>query len=78
MASGKLQKWEVLEMRPKCHYSVTARNHLTGERLKVDLLDIPCTNKTFRIRANGKPAEKVPYGSKTTVLALIRTWLVAH
>jgi hypothetical protein len=50
--------------RPKAHYSVVLKNHQTGERLKVDLVDLPfATRKSFRVRVNGQWAKKLPVAS---------------
>ena len=73
--------------RPKAHYSLVVRNHETGERLKVELVDLPFTEtRRFRLRVNGQWARKVPVArlrfttarqaSKTVVLREIRSWLV--
>ena len=56
--------------RPKTHYSVVVRNHLSGEALRVELVDLPFVGgRSFRLRVNGRWAEKIPVGSKSTVLA---------
>jgi hypothetical protein len=53
--------------RPKAHYSVVAKNHVSGERLKVELIDLPFVmGKRFRLRVNGLWARKVPTASKTS------------
>jgi hypothetical protein len=50
--------------RPKAHYSVVLKNHQTGQRLKVDLVDLPfATRKSFRVRVNGQWAKKLPVAS---------------
>ena len=66
--------------RPKTHYSVVSKNHETGEQLKLELIDLPfSTNtRTFRLRVNGRWAQKLPVASKTTVLRQLRTWWVTH
>jgi hypothetical protein len=39
--------------RPKAHYSLLLKNHQTGERLKLELVDLPfATSKSFRLRVN--------------------------
>jgi hypothetical protein len=40
--------------RPKAHYSLIARNHVSGNRLKVELIDLPFGDgRRFRLRVNG-------------------------
>lgn len=40
--------------RPKTHYSVVVKNHVSGARLKVELIDLPfATERKFRVRVNG-------------------------
>ena len=47
--------------RPKTHYSMLIKNHFTGDRLKVELIDLPFTQgRQFRLRVNGQWARKVP------------------
>jgi hypothetical protein len=58
---------------------VIVKNHRTREKLKVDLIDPPlATVKAFHIRVNGKWAQKVPWASKSKVMAIVRQWLVQH
>ena len=64
--------------RPKIHYSVTVKNHLTGGQLRVELVDLPFGARSFRLRVNGRWAGRIPVGSKSTVLAQVRKWWVAH
>ena len=66
--------------RPKAHYSVVLKNHETGQQLKLELIDLPFagTTRTFRLRVNGRWAQKLPVASKTTVLRQLRSWWVAH
>ena len=66
--------------RPKAHYSVLLKNHETGEQLKLELIDLPftTTTRTFRLRVNGRWAQKLPVASKTTVLRQLRSWWVTH
>lgn len=61
--------------RSKAHYTLTAKNHLTGKLLKIDL---PWTPRIYRLRVNGKAARKLPVASKTSVLAHLRKWWVAN
>ena len=63
--------------RPKAHFSVVVSDHTTQRRVKVELVDLPFSDgKRFRLRVNGRWAEKVPVGSKTIVLQQVRSWLV--
>jgi hypothetical protein len=64
--------------RPKADYSVVVKNHFTGQRLKVELVDLPFPARSYRLRVNGQFAEKIPTGSKSSVLAEMRKWWVAH
>ena len=65
--------------RPKAHYSLHLKNQVTGEELKVELIDLPfCDQRRFRLRVNGRWAKKLPCASKTAVVAQARTWLVRH
>jgi hypothetical protein len=65
--------------RPKAHYSLILKNHRTGKRLKLDLVDLPfATSKSFRVRINGRWAKKLPVASKTAVMRQLRAWWVAH
>ncbi len=54
--------------RPEAHYTLSLINHQTGERLKVELIDLPFPGtRSFHIRVNGQWARKVPVASKTIV-----------
>ena len=66
--------------RPKAHYSVLLKNHETGEQLKLELIDLPFSSstRTFRLRVNGRWAQKLPVASKTNVLRQLRSWWVMH
>ena len=66
--------------RPKAHYSVLLKNHETGEQLKLELIDLPfpSSSRTFRLRVNGRWAQKLPVASKTNVLRQLRSWWVMH
>jgi hypothetical protein len=65
--------------RPKPHYSMVIKNHESGSRLKVELIDMPFTQgRQFRVRVNGQWARKVPVASKTIVTRQVRGWLVKH
>ena len=43
--------------RPKAHYSLIARNHVSGKRLKVELIDLPFTDRTL-LRSKSCSAEQ--------------------
>ena len=65
--------------RPKARYSVAVRNHVSGEQLKGELVELPFSEgRRFRLRVNGQWARKVPVASKTMVLQQLRLWLVKH
>jgi hypothetical protein len=65
--------------RPKAHYSMVIKNHVSGARLKVELIDLLFTHdRQFRVRVNGQWARKVPVASKTIVAKQVRGWLVRH
>lgn len=65
--------------RPKAHYSMVLKNHVTDDRLKVELIDLPFVeNRRFRVRVNGQWARKLPVASKTIVAKQVRGWLVKH
>ena len=65
--------------RPKAHYSMVIKNHESGARLKVELIDLPFTGiRQFRVRVNGQWARKLPVASKTIVTRQVRGWLVKH
>jgi hypothetical protein len=55
------------------------KNHFTGDRLKVELIDLPFSRgHQFRVRVNGQWARKLPVASKTIVTKQVRGWLVKH
>jgi len=80
--SAGREKVEAIEgamARPKAHYSMVLKNHQTGDRLKVELIDLPfLENRRFRVRVNGQWARKLPVASKTIVTKQVRNWLVKH
>jgi hypothetical protein len=58
---------------------LVVKNHLTREQLKVELIDLPFADgRRFRVRVNGKWAEKLPVASKSLVFRRVRRWLVRH
>jgi len=64
---------------PDAHYTLSLINHKTGERLKVELIDLPLPGaRSYRIRVNGEWARKVPLASKIMVAKQLRGWLVKH
>ena len=65
--------------RPKARYCMVVKNNFTGDRLKVELIDLPFVeNRRFRVRVNGQWARKVPVASKSVVAKQVRGWLVRH
>jgi len=60
------------------HYSLSLRNHVTGAALKVERVDLPFGARSYRLRVNGRWAEKIPVGSKSAVWAQARKEWVAH
>ena len=75
----RLRQYEGQMSRPEAHYTLSLINHQTGERLKLELVDLPFPGaRSFRLRVNGRWARKVPVGSKTTVLRELRSWWVSH
>ena len=66
--------------RPKARYSMDVRNHDTGARLKVELITLPFSEelRRYRVRVNGRWAQKLPVASKTIVAKQLRAWLVKH
>jgi hypothetical protein len=64
---------------PKPHYTLSAVNHETGARIKIELVDLPFPGaRSYRLRVNGEWAQKLPVASKTIVLKQLRAWLVKH
>jgi hypothetical protein len=64
---------------PNAHYTLELINHETGDRLKIELIDLPFPGaRSYRIRVNGEWARKVPLASKTVVAKQLRGWLVKH
>ena len=70
---------EGIMSRPKSHYRVVVSNLQTRAQFKIELVDLPFVlGRTFRVRASGKWARKMPVGGKTTVLRQLRGWSVSH
>lgn len=64
---------------PDPHYTLLLSNHQTGERLKIELFDLPYPGvRSYRIRVNNEWARKLPLASKTMVAKQLRGWLVKH
>jgi hypothetical protein len=40
------------------HYTVSLVNHQTGQRLKIELIDLPFPARSYRLRVNGECAKK--------------------
>ena len=65
--------------RPKPHYTLLVKDHESGKQLKVELVDLPSSQRRqFRLRVNGIWAKKLPVASKTVVLRQLRSWLARH
>ena len=63
--------------RPTPHYSLVVKDHVTREQLKAELIDLPFSDgRRFRVRVNGKWAQKLPVASKSLVFRQVRSWLV--
>ena len=64
---------------PNPHYTLDLINHETGDRLKIELIDLPFPGaRSYRIRVNERWAQKVPVANKTMVAKQLRGWLVKH
>jgi hypothetical protein len=64
---------------PKRIIAMVIKNHASGARLKVELIDLPFVGeRQFRVRVNGQWARKMPVASKTIVTRQLRGWLVKH
>ena len=64
---------------PDAHHTLELINHETGDRLKIELIDLPFPGaRSYRVRVNGEWARKVPLASKTMVAKQLRGWLVRH
>jgi hypothetical protein len=58
---------------PDPHYTINLINHQTGDRLKIELIDLPFPGaRSYRVRVNEKWAQKLPVASKTTVAKQLR------
>jgi hypothetical protein len=63
---------------PDVHYTFSLINHQTGQRLELEMLDLPFPSRSYQIRVNGQRAKKIPVASKTAVMRELRHWLVTH
>jgi len=63
---------------PDLHYTLSWLNHHTGQRLELELLDLPFPSRSYRLRVNGQWAKKLPVASKTAVMRQLRQWWAAH
>ena len=64
---------------PDPHYTLLLSNHQSGDRLKIELFDLPFPGaRSYRVRVNGEWARKLPLASKTMVAKQLRGWLVKH
>jgi hypothetical protein len=59
-------------------YTLSLVNHQTGQKLKLEMIDLPFPSRSYRLRVNGQWAKKMPVASKTAVLQQLRAWWVAH
>jgi hypothetical protein len=60
------------------HYTLSLVNHQTGQRLKLELIDLPFPSRSYRIKINGQWAKKLPVASKSEVMRQLRKWWVEH
>ena len=60
------------------HYTRSITNHQTGKMLRVEMIDLPFSSRSYRLRINGDWAKKRPVASKTAVMQQLRAWWVAH
>ncbi len=60
------------------HYTLSLVNHETGQRLKIELVDLPLPSRSYRLKVNGQWAKKLPVASKTAVMRQLRGWWVTH
>ncbi|PYJ45098.1 MAG: hypothetical protein DME80_04035 [Verrucomicrobia bacterium] len=60
------------------HYTLSLMNHQTGQKLQLEMVDLPFPSRSYRLKVNGQWAKKVPVASKTAVMQQLRAWWVAH
>jgi len=63
---------------PDAHYTLSLVNHQTGQRLKLEMIDLSFPSRSYRLRVNGQWARKLPVASKTAVMRQLRSWWVTH
>jgi hypothetical protein len=59
-------------------YTLTLLNHQTGQKLKIEIFDLPFPCRHYYLKVNGEWAKKIPVASKTAVMQQLRAWWVAH
>ncbi len=72
--------------RAKARFRLSLKDQLTGESLKVELIEAPDespfppnpTMRRWRVRVNGKAATKVKEVTLTDVFHRLRGWMVAR
>jgi len=60
------------------HYTLSLVNHQTGQKLQLEMVDLPFPSRSYRLKVNGQWAKKVPVASKTAVMQQLRAWWVAY
>ena len=60
------------------HYTLSLVNHQTGQKLQLEMVDLPFPSRSYRLKVNGQWAKKLPVASKTAVMQQLRAWWVAH
>ena len=60
------------------HYTLSLVNRQTGQKLQLEMVDLPFPSRSYRLKVNGQWAKKVPVASKTAVMQQLRAWWVAH
>ena len=53
-------------------YALTLLNHQTGQKLKIEMLDLPFPCRSYHLKVNGNWAKKLPVASKTAVMQQLR------
>ena len=54
------------------HYTLSLMNHQTGQKLQLEMVDLPFPSRSYRLKVNGQWAKKVPVASKTAVMQQLR------
>lgn len=60
------------------HYTLTLLNHQTGQKLTIEMIDLPFPCRRYNLRVNGERAKKLPDSTKSEVMRKLRKWWVAH